>query len=221
MKEWLSDHKLYAAVLLFILLGGFYYAYNEENQVTNQSISQLEKRTESEPPKTQTQPSDQPKTKKTDVIVVDVKGSVKQPGVYQSSLTERVNDVISHAGGLTEEADASQVNFAAHVQDEMVIYVPKKGEAGPSPPLQAQDPAVSTANSAVRSAGEMGGGKINLNKADETELETLPGIGPAKASAILDYRKQNGMFQSVEDLKKISGIGDKTFEKLKDLISVQ
>jgi competence protein ComEA len=163
--------------------------------------------------KSQNEPANQ---EKKDVdIIVDVKGAIKQPGVYHSNQNERVIDVIGRAGGLTDNADQTQVNFAAHVQDEMVIYIPAKGEVA----------AGSHGNSSV-SIGTTNGagaqdGKININKADENELQNLPGIGPSKAASIIQYRQENGLFQNIEDLKKISGIGDKTFEKLKDSISVQ
>ena len=148
-------------------------------------------------------------------IIVDVKGQIKHPGVYQSSEGERVIDVITRAGGLTENGDASQVNFAEHVVDEMVIYIPAKGEEG-------QTTAGTGGKNLTTSSGLASNnqGKIDLNKADVTELQNLPGIGPAKATAIIEYRDTNGKFNAIEDLKNISGIGDKTFEKLKDLILV-
>ena len=145
--------------------------------------------------------------------MVDVKGQIKHPGVYQSSQNERVVDVISRAGGLTTNADESQVNFAQHVQDEMVIYIPAKGEADTVTPG-------ATGVGATAASGSSSTAKVDLNKADGTELQTLPGIGPAKAAAIIDYREKSGPFKAIEDLKNISGIGDKTFEKLQDLITV-
>ena len=143
-----------------------------------------------------------------ETIIVDVKGQVKKPGVYQSSQGERVIDVINRAGGLTEHADESQVNFAEHVQDAMVIYIPAKGDEGLAVP-----------SASVTQKGSSD--KININKADETQLQEIPGIGPAKAAAIIEFREVNGSFNTIDDIKNISGIGDKTFEKLKDLISVK
>ena len=122
-------------------------------------------------------------------------------------------DVISRAGGLTDKADQVQVNFAEHVKDEMIIYIPAKGEEGLSTPI-------TSGSNPSSSVGGQRSEKININKADETELQNLPGIGPAKAAAILEYRNTSGPFKAIEDLKNISGIGDKTFEKLKDLIVI-
>jgi competence protein ComEA len=147
-------------------------------------------------------------------VIVDVKGEIKQPGVYHANKNERVIDVIERAGGLTEKADQKQVNFAAHVQDEMVIYIPAKGET------VAEAPVTGSGSAVVKNDSPKSAGKININKADENELQNLPGIGTAKAADIIQYRQEHGLFKSIEDLKNISGIGDKTFEKLKESISV-
>lgn len=144
--------------------------------------------------------------KEPQIFKVDVKGAVIRPGVYEVKEGERVIDVIERAGGFRENADSLQVNLSQRVHDEMVIYVPVQGENIP----------VSTLLPAP--AGTSNNGKININTASATELETLPGIGPQKAEAIIQYREENGPFQKAEDLMKVSGIGEKTFEKLKEHI---
>jgi competence protein ComEA len=211
MKDWVYEHKLYIIVTVIIaLLAIFYFSEESKSSETN-----IENMVPQELKETTDSPEPQEQLKETISIIVDVKGQVKLPGVYSSSQEERVIDVINRAGGLTENADESQVNFAQHVQDAMVIYIPAKGEEGIALPQGA------AGNSLEAAGGSSNQGKINLNKADENELQNLPGIGPSKAAAILEYRETNGQFKTVEDLKNISGIGDKTFEKLKDLISVQ
>ncbi|MGA9289414.1 MAG: ComEA family DNA-binding protein, partial [Anaerobacillus sp.] len=137
-------------------------------------------------------------------VMVDVKGAVKAPGVYEIEGSGRVKDVIARAGGFLKEADQTQLNLASKVADEMVIYVPIIGENS-SEPLGSL-PAESNF--------------ISINRADLTQLQELPGIGPSKAEAIIQYREENGGFTTIEDLQNISGIGEKTFEKLKDLITV-
>lgn len=220
MKQWLIEFKSYVLIAALILLGaGGYFLYSRQSPASDQAVYHLEKQAaiQSENSKAsdkETQPE------KADPIIVDVKGAVKMPGVYPSTENERINDVINRAGGLTDQADASQVNFAQHVQDAMVIFVPVKGEQMPSV-SQTTDFNGATAVPSEKNSNESGKGKININKAGQSEIENLPGIGPAKAIAILEYRKQNGSFQTPDDLKKISGIGEKTFEKLKDLITVQ
>ncbi len=146
------------------------------------------------------------------VIMVDVKGAVISPGVYPAADGDRVMDVINKAGNFSPDADPNSVNLAQRVQDQMLIYVAFKGESKEVTPSQ------SVLAGTPDSAG--GEGKVNINTAAEAELTTLNGIGPAKASAILQYREENGPFQSVEDLLNISGIGEKTFEKLKEQVTL-
>jgi competence protein ComEA len=221
VKAWITRYKFYLMACALIVLGIVYYFYIYQPETTKeQGITGIEEssppmvQNKSEQDKSQNDPANQEK-KDVDVIV-DVKGAIKQPGVYHSNQNERVIDVIGRAGGLTDNADQTQVNFAAHVQDEMVIYIPAKGEVSAGPPVNGSD-SIGTTNGGAGAQG----GKININKADENELQNLPGIGPSKAASIIQYRQENGLFQSIEDLKKISGIGDKTFEKLKDSISIQ
>ncbi|MED4204481.1 helix-hairpin-helix domain-containing protein [Neobacillus mesonae] len=213
MKEWLIEHKLYVAAAVLLTIGGFYY-FNDSSASPEQSLQAAAQENKleavSEKPDQEKQDIKQPET-----IMVDVKGQVKRPGVYQASAGERVIDVIGRAGGLTAKADQTQVNFAEHVQDEMVIYIPSKGEDGLAVPGIAAGGQITNGGASNQQ------GKINLNKADTAELQTIPGIGPAKAAAIIDYRETSGGFKTIEDLKNISGIGDKTFEKLKDLVDVR
>lgn len=121
-------------------------------------------------------------------ILVDVKGAVKNPGVYEANEGDRVNDIIQKAGGILNNGEKNAVNLAMKVSDEMIIYVPYIGEEGEV----VNDQASLSANE----------GLVNINKASETELLQLPGVGPSKAAAIIEYREQNGGFSTKEDLKK-------------------
>ncbi|WP_249260847.1 helix-hairpin-helix domain-containing protein [Virgibacillus pantothenticus] len=143
-------------------------------------------------------------TSATQSIYVDIKGEVKRPGVYEMESEARVVDAIEIAGGFTTNADQSQVNLAQKVQDEMVIEVIAAGENGPS------------------IVNEQSGGtvKVKINQATAEEIEALNGIGPAKAEAIVQYREEHGLFQQLEDLLNVSGIGEKTLEALEDDIQV-
>ncbi|MGG4491786.1 helix-hairpin-helix domain-containing protein [Metabacillus idriensis] len=142
-------------------------------------------------------------------VIVDVKGEVQKPGVYEMQSGERFHHVIEKAGGLTNAADAVQINLAALLEDGMVVYIPKQGETAED---LVQQP---------KAAADAGEQKVNLNKATAEDLQTLTGIGPAKAEAILSYREEAGGFKTIEDLMNVSGIGEKSFEKLKDNISVK
>lgn len=145
------------------------------------------------------------------LFIVDVKGAVMRPGVYTLEEGDRLIDAIDAAGGYLAEADTRLVNHALKLSDEMLIYIPVEGEE----PLEES----MVIHSAESSSDQ--GGKINLNTASESELTTLTGIGPAKAAAIIQYREDEGLFQSPEELMKISGIGQKTFEKLESAITVK
>lgn len=137
-------------------------------------------------------------------IYIDIKGAVKDPGVYQAEATMRIVDALDLAGGLLEEADSNQLNLATKVVDQMVIYVPIKGEE------------TNLIAEGVLSTQE--NGKININTGSKEELMTLNGIGEKKAESIIQYREENGSFSTIEDIKNISGIGEKTFENLKEEI---
>ena len=143
------------------------------------------------------------------VIFVDIKGEVRNPGVYQMKVGDRVKDALEAAGGLTEEADSQKVNLAKRLEDQMVIVVPKVGE-------EAEEiPAGETRKEATKE------GKVNINTATVEELKTLKGVGEKKAEAIIEYRKKNGSFQTKEDLMKVRGIGKKLFESFQERIVTQ
>ena len=138
---------------------------------------------------------------------VDVKGAVKQPGLYQVTTQMRVWDALQLAGGLLEDADERQINFSQKVEDQMVIYVPLAGEV------------VDQIQPTAEREGEADD-KIDLNTADQQRLMTLSGIGEKKAQEIIRYRETNGGFASIEELANIPGIGGKTIEKLSTSIYV-
>ena len=147
-------------------------------------------------------------------VYVDVGGAVASPGVYRLKDGARVAQAIDAAGGLTPDADVAGLNRASKVADGQKIYVPKVGEqtvnaAGGADGSVAASPGVSDATSLV-----------NINTASASELQTLSGIGPSMAQSIIDERTQNGAFTSVDDLMRVSGIGEKKFAKIKDCICV-
>ncbi|MEK1828244.1 helix-hairpin-helix domain-containing protein [Priestia megaterium] len=138
--------------------------------------------------------------------MVDIKGAVQKPGVYQLPKDARVKDALAQAGGATKEADLRQLNLASKLQDEMAVYIPAAGEEIPP-----SSPVSSISSSGTSNDQPL----VNINTANTDELQTLNGIGPSKASAIVSYREENGLFQTVEDLGQVSGIGEKSLEKSK------
>ncbi|MEA3322047.1 MAG: helix-hairpin-helix domain-containing protein [Bacillota bacterium] len=145
-------------------------------------------------------------------ILIDMKGQVMEPGVYRMKIGDRIIDAVEKAGGFMEGADTNEVNLAALLVDEMVIIVPKEGEVIKE---VIQHPV-------TNESGEPGtsGGVVNINTATEEELTSLTGIGPSKAKAIIDHRTDNGLFKNIEDIMQVTGIGQKSFEKLRNEITV-
>ncbi|HBZ82441.1 MULTISPECIES: helix-hairpin-helix domain-containing protein [Brevibacillus] len=159
-------------------------------------------------------------------LYVDVKGKVKKPGLYRFAPGKRVADAIEEAGGALPQADLDQINLAQPLADGTALIIPAKGSSGTSPLPGVGLP--SPASVQVGGNGALGAGSskqpgktVNLNSATVHELMTLPGIGESRAAAILEYRTQVGRFRSVDELKKVSGIGAKMFEKIKDHIVAQ
>lgn len=143
-------------------------------------------------------------------IYVDIGGAVVNPKLAVLPEGSRVEDAILAAGGLSSDADMTSINRAAFLEDGEKIYIPSLVAAG--------DVTMEVAGAGGMPAAV--NGKVNINTADSTQLQTLTGVGPATAQKIIDYRTANGRFASIEDIKKVSGIGDKTFEKFKDDITV-
>ncbi len=143
-------------------------------------------------------------------IVVDIKGAVNRPGVYEMEKGDRVVNVIEKAEGFHKEANKDLINLAALLEDEMVIYVPFVSDE--------DDLNIETFSTTFSSKDD---GKININNATVDELQKIPGIGPSRAGAIVSNREENGRFNAVEDLVRVAGIGKKTVENMRDFIKVK
>jgi competence protein ComEA len=150
---------------------------------------------------------------------VDVAGAVRTPGVYALPPGSVVADAIMAAGGPVEDADLNRVNKAVPVQDGMQVYVPRQAETQPPQLLNLAPTALASAASMPAASGEPGNPArpVNLNTASPAELDTLPGVGPATAQRIIDGRP----YSAIEDLMRVKGIGQATFDKLKDYITVK
>ena len=171
------------------------------------------------------------KVKDKKVIKVDIKGEVKNPGVYEVKKNIRINEVIKLAGGLTYRANTKYINLSKKVTDEMVIFIYSDYEISKlkekekikeeSPSLEDENliTSNSTFNTNKDDKKETINEKININTATLEQLMTLSGIGESKAQAIIAYRKKN-KFKTIEDLKEVSGIGDSIFDKIKENITV-
>jgi competence protein ComEA len=161
----------------------------------------------------------------TDTIDIYITGCIKKPGIYKILKGGILNEVIKKAGGFTSEADWSNINLVYQLNENVMIKILKKGQVKNSE--SADNPAgigtlLETDDGGVvsKASSEKKNSKINLNTATEAELDSLPGVGPKTATDIIVYRQTNGKFKSINDLRKISGIGESKFSKIKDLITV-
>ena len=208
--------KKYAYVILGIVcvlaLGGlFIFNNNRPAGVINtgQSIvssSPAPADVTPQPPPDIQEPSPEPTT-----ITVHIVGAVYYPDVYNVPYGSRINDVLQLAGGHTSDADLSLINLAAFVHDAMQIRIPAIGDEHQEI-LQAQDQPGQTAITSD--------GRININLANLTELQTLPGIGPVIAQNIIDFREANNGFNTIEELLNVTRIGQTTFENIRDNVTV-
>lgn len=155
----------------------------------------------------------------TNLIIVYVCGAVKENKVVTLEENSRICDAIDAVGGLQDNADLTNINLAYILEDGEKIYIPKKGEV-----VDAESSASSSSQNSSfinYSSSSLKNNKININKASQTELETIPGVGPSTALKIINYREKNGKFNSIEDIKNVAGIGDAKYNKMKDYISVK
>ena len=220
--------KLFIFILLFIsilLIGAgsyFYYFYHMTDEVIEEPIEKDTEETLIEEEK----------------YMIDIKGEIKKPGVYLLDKNKRVIDVIKEAGGLTNDADTSVNNLSMKIKDEMVIIIYSKKQINDFIETKNKeeeklekctDQIINDScitNSDINISQDIKeektkndpNKKISINSASKTELMTLTGIGESKADKIIEYRKIN-KFQTIEDIKKVSGIGDSIFEKIKDSIT--
>lgn len=140
-------------------------------------------------------------------IVIHIAGCIENEGVYEIKKGSRISDAVEIAGGLTSDANIKSINLAQKLNDGQKIYIPNINE---------------DVNEVDNNEIDLFGYNelVNINNATQTELETLPGIGPSTASKIIEYRKENGDFESIEEIKDVSGIGESKYENIKDKICV-
>lgn len=154
---------------------------------------------------------------KSEQVVVHVVGAVSAPGVVTLDGGSRVVDAVTAAGGMRSDADPDRVNLAAPLSDGQRVVIPVLGQP---PPIDVGTSPSAPADGETGNGGSSAAGPIDLNSADAAQLDSLPGVGPATASAIISHRDRNGPFTSVEDLLDVRGIGEAKLEALRDLVTV-
>ncbi|QHW37087.1 competence protein ComEA [Staphylococcus ursi] len=211
-----KQYKIQTAVVIaFLIAIGGWLVFNtgEEDASKDALAMQQTQPIEAHQAKSKSKDKKEQKEQAFQKIVVDIKGAVKNPNTYEMQSDDRMKQLLDKAEPL-KTADLSRVNLAEKLTDQKMIYIPTHGEAVPSNPGHATQQDHSSAGSTSQNIS------VNLNTADEKELTQIPGIGPSKAQTIIKHREENGPFQSVENLKDVKGIGEKTFEKLKDYLTV-
>ena len=190
---------IFILILAFLIVAGSFYSFWQKNTVientsSGEAIAKGASNIEEKP----------------NEMIVYISGAVYKPGVFELPSTARVFDAVVMAGGLTPDADVAKINMAQKLKDGMHIHVETRSST------QGQGGADITSNvSKIKS-----GSKININTADKSQLDTLPGVGPALAERIVEYRQTNGGFHDIEELKKVSGFGPSKFEKVKDKVTI-
>lgn len=204
-KKLIGIVGIITLLLIFLL---FMYINGGIDQLNNNSIDNIFVEEETSEVSTKDSKEKQELLNVENKIVVEIKGQVKSPNIYYLKEDSIIDDLIVAAGGLKEDANTSNINRAEQLQDHQSIYIPSNEEI-----QNSIDEAVSEVNNQSDS------NLININSASVSELDDLPGIGPSKAQAIITYREENGPFKAIEEIKNVSGIGESSFEKIKDLIT--
>lgn len=220
MNNLNKKQKITLGILVTIVLFGiWYYVYAKEEQeiILSQENLEIKENTTIENEVKETEEKENIIKNEPETIVVHVSGAVKSEGLIELQEGARVADAIEKAGGLTEEADTELLNLASKVEDGMKIHVITKEERTDSQVVINQS-IITTQNKQTTNSVQIQ--KVNINSASQTELETLPGIGPSIALAIINYRKENGNFKTIEQIKEVSGIGENKYNKIKELISI-
>lgn len=235
--DWLLEKKIYL-IGIILVAGGVYFYQARQNQVDNsalltssQSASAGSSFYSSGASASRGSSAGNAQTSSMQVssnkVVCDISGAVKHQGVYTLKNGMRLEDLIECAGGLSKRADLKAINRSQLLHDQDKIYIPYKGEKNvPASSATAVSTSSATSNNAdvsaasEDSASSASGGQVNINTASATELQKLNGIGEKKAQQIIAYRQEKGGFKSIDELKEVSGIGDKTFAAIKDQLTI-
>ena len=192
IKDFLKKYYMYIVVILIAIIGIIPTYFSKDNV----DIPEIQVQTVTEPVQIKH-------------IYVDIKGNVLNPGVYKLEEGTRLFQLVELSGGLDVDSDTSLINLSSILTDQQVIYIPKVGEIIPDEYTELIDDNTTDKDD-----------KININTAEKNELTELPGIGEVTAQSIIDYRNENGDFKTIEDIMNVVGIGESTFENIKDFITI-
>lgn len=233
LLAWLMDKKMYIVVVL-LATGGFYYANRQpaadNSALLSSSQSMSENSGQSSSVSSVAASASSAASAANAEVVCDISGAVKHQGVYRLKNAARLEDLIEKAGGLTKDAQLQAINRSQLLKDQDKIYIPGKGDkmeaaqtanfAAASAPASSTSASASASSVSSSTSGAASGDLINLNTATASDLQKLNGIGEKKAEQIIAYRQEKGSFKSIDELKEVSGIGDKTFAAIKDQLTI-
>lgn len=206
-----KKQKIILSIIAIFIAIGIIYFINNKNQTNNIELD--------ENILVSNQDTNQTSQDTEEIVIVHITGSVKNPGIVKLKEGSRIEDAIEAAGGLTENADISNVNLAYVLDDGIKIKIPNLDDED----IGDEDVLSKDSGEGIIQEDEKKTNTniVNINKATENELSTLPGIGNSLATRIVEYRKQNGNFKTIEDIKNVSGIGESKFANIKDFISIK
>ena len=226
MKELNKKTKIIIIAILVVLLGAIiYYVYGRETPENNKNAI-IPYEDETIQNKENNVSEDKSEENSTEKIILYIAGAIKKEGVYELEEGSRISDAIEQAEGLKEEADITNINLAYKLEDGMKIRIPTQTENNEKDINKISEEYI-TKNSGleteniIEDTSKEKEEKIDINKATQEELETLSGIGPSTANKIVQYRKDNGNFKSIEDIKNVNGIGESKYNEIKEKIIVK
>lgn len=214
MEDKIKDKLIIGLIIALVALLANNFIDQKEDDFSNSKISLFSSDDEFEETEETKEDSNQTQASETisETIKVHIAGEINKEGVYEVNNGDRLDDLVKRAGGLTKDANSKKINLAMKLEDQMKIYIPSI--------YDFEDETSSTNdNLLISDKPSTETEKININKASKEELMTLPNIGEKRANAIIEYR-ENSPFEKIEDIKNVTGIGEKFYQSLKDLITV-
>ena len=216
IKDLNKKQKIIIIILAITIMIGFYIYQN-----TRQNDFELTQTNLNEALEENNKDNEKEIEENKETIKVHITGAVQNEGVVELDVDSRIGDAIEKAGGLKENAYLEPINLAYILEDGMKIYIPNQSEKDKYQEKNEIKIENQTSTQIINSNQISKQGKVNINTATQTELETLPGIGPSTAQKIISYRNEKGKFKSIEDIKNVSGIGESKYNRIKDYIMIK
>lgn len=210
MEDKIKDKLIIGLIIALVALIANNFIDHKEDDFSDSKISLFSSDDEFE--ETEETKEDSNQTQANETIKVHIAGEINKEGVYEVNNGDRLDDLVKRAGGLTKDANSKKINLAMKLEDQMKIYIPSIYDF-------EDEPSATNENLLILDKPSTEIEKININKASKEELMTLPNIGEKRAEAIIEYR-ENTPFKKIEDIKNVTGIGEKFYQSLRDLITV-